>query len=164
MNNTLSLKKNYVLIFSPELKKSIDKAVLCWLASADTDLIPNVSPKEIFCHFEDKYLLIANIASPKSVKNIKSNPNICVSVLDILVQKGFQLKGTAEIIDKSHSDFELLKTPLHEMTGDKFPFHSLTKIKVESAKQILAPSYILYPETTSEEQQIAKAKKSYNLR
>ncbi len=148
---------------TPAIKKMIDNTVLCWLATSSVDHIPNVSPKEIFCLSDDGYFLIANIASPNSVRNIESNPNICVSVLDILIQKGYQLKGTAEIISKGHNEFEQLKAPLYKMTGDKFPFNSITKITLTSAKEILAPSYMLYPDTTHEADQIANAKKAYKL-
>jgi len=151
------------MILNPAIKKSIEDSVLCWLATASDENIPNVSPKEIFCHYSDEYFLIANIASPNSIKNIKSNPNICVSVLDILVQKGYQLKGKAEIISQGHEEYEKLKTPLYEMAGDKFPFISLTKIRIEYVKEILAPSYLLYPDTTTENQQIEKARKTYGL-
>ena len=151
------------MILTAVIKKSIEDAVLCWLATASMDHIPNVSPKEIFCHHLNEFILVANIASPGSVKNIKNNPNICVSVLNILIQKGFQLKGTAEIISKEHPDFQKLKEPLYLMAGDKFPFSSLTKIKVTSVKEILAPSYMLYPDSTSEAEQIEMAKKAYKL-
>ena len=151
------------MILTPEIKNAIEKSVLCWLATSSHDNIPNVSPKEIFCHHEDEFLLIANIASPNSVKNIKSNPNICVSVLDILVQKGYQLKGTAEIVTQGESEFNSLHEILYKIAGDRFPFSSITKIKLESAKPILAPSYLLYPNETTEAGQIENAKKAYKL-
>lgn len=146
-----------------EIKHSIESSVLCWLASSSLDNIPNVSPKEIFTHIYDEYIIVANIASPNTVKNIQANPYICISVLDILVQKGYQLKGKATIISKSDQDFEELKAPLYLMAGDKFPFASITKMKVTSAKEILAPSYILYPDKTNEKDQIANAIKAYKL-
>lgn len=146
-----------------DIKKIINKSVLCWLATVSPENIPNVSPKEIFCLNDEHYLLIANIASPNSIKNIKSNPNICVSILDILVQKGYKLTGTAEIISHKDTSFEKLKKPLYDMAGDRFPFKSIIKIKPNSAKEILAPSYLLYPKETKEEDQIANAKLAYNL-
>ena len=48
------------------------------------------------------------------------------------------------------------------MTGGKFPFSSIINVIVEKAKPIIAPKYILYPETT-EEQQIESAKKAYGI-
>lgn len=151
------------MILTEKIKNSLDASVLCWLASSSQENIPNVSPKEIFTHFQNEFILVANIASPNTVKNIKRNPNVCISVLDILVQKGFQLKGTAEIIDKEHIDFPKLHEPLYKMAGDKFPIASITKMKVESAKEILAPSYQFFPDSTSEESQIENAKKAYGF-
>lgn len=48
------------------------------------------------------------------------------------------------------------------MTDGKFPFNSITKIGIEQAKKIIAPKYLLYPETT-EHEQIERAKKAYGL-
>ncbi len=144
-----------------DIKKYMNQSVLCWLATASQDNIPNVSPKEVFTYFED-YIIIANIMSPQSAKNIKENPNVCLSFIDILVQKGYQVKGAAEVISKHQPEFETLKQPLLKITEGKFPFSSIFKISVESTKTIIAPKYILYPKTT-EQEQIESAKKAYDL-
>ena len=149
-------------MLTPEVKKYIHQSILCWLATVDENGQPNVSPKEIFTHFGESHLIIANIASPNSLKNIRSNPKIGVSFIDVLVQKGFQIKGEATIIEKSNIEYEELSQPLLEMTGGKFPFYSIFKIRIEKIKPILAPSYIFYPEST-EQEQIEKAKKAYRL-
>ncbi len=149
-------------MLNDEIKKYIEKSVLCWLATSDAENIPNVSPKEIFTHLGDEILLIANIASPQSVRNIKQNENVCVSFVDVFVQKGFQLKGKAKIIEKSDKDFDELEKPLLKMTGGNFPIRSIIKIKIEKSKRILAPRYFLYPDTT-EEQQIESALETYGV-
>lgn len=143
------------------IKKYIDKSVICWLATVSKNGTPNVSPKEVFTYSGD-VIIIANIASPQSAKNIKVNPNVCVSFIDILVQKGYQLKGRAEMVLHGSAEFDTLKQPLLKITESKFPFSSIFKVTVESAKPIIAPKYMLYPETT-EEEQIASAKKVYGL-
>lgn len=147
-------------MMNERILKMIDASVLCWLATSSSDNFPNVSPKEVFCAVADNHIIIANIASPGSIKNIKENNKVCISFIDILVQKGFQLKGYAEIIDSKDTEYESLKKPLEKITGGRFPFSSITKVTVESSKEILAPSYILFPETT-EESQIENAKRYY---
>ncbi len=147
---------------SEAVKSSISNSVLCWLATTDHQQQPNVSPKEIFTDFKEEYIIIANIASPQTVKNIKANPKVCISFIDILVQKGFQLKGIAEIVTKENQDYEEMNKILLKMTGDKFPFASITRIKVQQVKPILAPSYLLFPDT-NESDQIENAKKQYGL-
>ena len=149
-------------MLTTEIKKYLDQSVLCWLATVSDDGQPSVSPKEIFTYFGESHLIIANIASPNSLKNIRTNPKVGVSFIEILVQKGFKLWGQATIIEKTNIEFEELSQPLLEMTGDKFPFQSIFKIRIDKVKPILAPRYILYPETR-EEEQIEEAKKAYNL-
>jgi len=145
-----------------EIKESINKSVLCWLATTSTESVPNVSPKEIFNYYGTDKIIVANIASPQTVRNIKQNENVCISFIDILVQKGFQVKGKAEIIEKTDSEFSEMEKILTKMTGGKFPFVSITKITVGQVKPIIAPKYILYPETT-EKEQIESAKKIYGI-
>ena len=149
-------------MLTTELKKYIDKSVLCWLATSSIDNKPNVSPKEIFNYYGKNTLIIANIASPQSIKNIKKNKNVSVSFIDVLVQKGFQLKGTAEIIVKSDTDFKSMENVLLKMTEGEFPFSSIIKIKIEHTEPIIAPSYLFYPQTT-EDEQVKNARKSYGF-
>jgi len=150
------------MILTEDIKKYSNQSVLCWLATVSKENIPNVSPKEIFTFFESEYIIVANIASPQTEKNIKENHNVCISFIDILIQKGYQLNGKASVIDENNSEFKNLAPKLLKMTNGKFPFKNIFKIKIENAKQIIAPKYILYPET-KESDQIKSAKKTYNL-
>ena len=145
-----------------EVKEYISRSVLCWLATSSSDNVPNVSPKEIFNYFGTDRIIVANIVSPQTVKNIRQNENVCVSFIDILVQKGFQVKGIARIVRKTDAEFAEMESKLVEMTGGNFPFATITAIEVEQVKPIIAPSYILYP-TTTEQEQIESAKKAYRI-
>lgn len=149
-------------MLSSEIIKYVDKSILCWLATSSKEGIPNVSPKEVFTHYKDEALIIANIASPNSVKNIIENSRVCVSFIDILVQKGYQLHGIATILKVGDDDFDACNDLLQEITKGKYPYSSITKIDVQKSKQILAPSYLLYPNTTEKDQIIA-ARKAYNI-
>jgi predicted pyridoxine 5'-phosphate oxidase superfamily flavin-nucleotide-binding protein len=150
------------LRLNDSIKASIDESVLCWLATADEKGVPNVSPKELFTYDSDHCLVIANIASPGSIKNIKVNAKVCVSFVHVLKQKGFQLKGVAELITNKDSRFSAKAEKLELMAGKAFPFYSLISVKIERAKPIVAPSYLLYPDTT-EEQMVRGAMQTYGL-
>ena len=145
-----------------EIKESIEKCILCWLATSSADHRPNVSPKEVFAAFGSDSIIIANIASPQTVKNIWQNQNVCVSFVDIMVQKGYQLKGSADIVTKTNKEYPQMEKILLEISKGDFPFTTITRIKIESAKPIIAPRYLLYPETT-EEQQILSARELYGF-
>lgn len=62
------------------------RSVLCWLAMADAAGRPNVSPKEVFAVFDAERLVIANIASPTSFRNIEINPRVCVGFVDVFAR------------------------------------------------------------------------------
>ena len=144
------------------LIQSIDNAVLCWLATVSSNGQPNVSPKEIFTHYGSDHILIANIMSPNSIKNIKQNDQVCVSFIDVLVQKGHKVKGSAEIIEKSNTEFKVLHDKLYAIAGPDFPILSIIKIKIDAIAPIIAPRYVLFPQT-KEEDQIDSARRQYNL-
>lgn len=150
-------------MLNAEVKKYIDHCVLCWLATANGQNEPNVSPKEIFTYQDETTLLIANIASPNSVANIRDNPNVCVSLVDVFVQKGFKIKGIAKLIDKNDTDFAEKVKPLAALATERFPIRSVIEIAVTKVDKILAPSYLLYPDTT-EAAQIESAMKVYNVK
>lgn len=140
----------------------IEQSVLCWLATSDKDNFPNVSPKEMFTHFENNTLLIANIASPISIHNIEENNKVCISFVDVFVQRGFKIKGKAKVIYKNSADFNIKVKPLIDLFSDKFPISAVFEIKVENVDSIQAPSYFLFPEIT-ENQQIESALKAYKV-
>lgn len=146
-----------------KIKESINNSVLCWLATVSTENVPNVSPKEIFNYYGTDKIIVANIASPQTVRNIKQNEHVCISFIDILIQKGFQIKGKAEIIGKTDWEFAEMEKVLTKMTEGKFPFATITKITVAQVNPIIAPKYVLYPETT-EKEQIESAKKTYRIK
>lgn len=147
-----------------EVKKYLDNSVLCWLATVNAKFEPNVSPKEMFVYQNEESILIANIASPVSEHNILENPLVCVSFVDVLVQKGFKMKGIATIISKKDAEFKSMLQMLTNKFSDKYPIHSIIEIKVTRISPIIAPSYLLFPESTSEESQIQSAIERYNLK
>lgn len=138
-------------------------SVLCWLASSDTTGQPNVSPKEMFLCHSDTELVIANIASPQTAQNIRVNPLVAVSFIDVFDQRGFSILGKAEVIERSASDqFEKYGSELEKMAGPHFPITSVFLITVKEVRPIVAPSYKLRPELTADERR-ASVYKSYGV-
>ena len=106
--------------------------------------MPNVSPKEVFCAFEND-IIVANLASPRTVDNIQNNRNVCISFIDILVQKGFQIKGQAEIINEEHIQFEVMKRQLEKLTQGKFPIqhHHGYRTKISQTNRCRLATYCI---------------------
>lgn len=149
-------------MLTPIIQTAIDQAVLCWLATVDAQGQPNVSPKELFTYVGNEYLAIAQLMSPQSVKNIRQQPKACVSFVDVFVQKGYQLKGPVQLVTTQEADFEEHATKLQQMAGTAFPFNMVMVLKVEQIKEIVAPSYHLYPDIPNAER-VASAMKTYGV-
>lgn len=149
-------------MLTDEVKKSIDESVLCWLATVDQHGEPNCSPKEVFTYFGDQELLIADIASPKSVRNIQHHGRACVSFIHVLKQRGFKLTGQAHYCDAKDAAQQEKLNLLQSIAGDHFPVKGVMTVTVEKVAPIVAPGYYLIAGTT-EASQIAAAKKSYGM-
>jgi predicted pyridoxine 5'-phosphate oxidase superfamily flavin-nucleotide-binding protein len=139
------------------------RSVLCWLATVDADGQPNVSPKEVWAIADDAHVVVANIASPHSVRNIAHQPQVCLSFVDVFVQKGFKLVGTAREVCAAEPEFSAWAAPLLSMVGQRFVIHSVLVIRVTSVAPIVAPSYRFYPDETTEASQVASAMRTYKV-
>lgn len=146
-----------------EIQYFVHSSVLCWLATSNEKNEPNVSPKEMFVWSKESTLLIAHIASPQSVKNIKENSNVCVSLLDIFRQKGVKLKGLAKVIFKEDLDFGIKLEEITAHFSDKYPIKAIIEVQIKGAERILAPSYLYFPEIT-EESQVASTMSTYGVK
>lgn len=145
------------------VKKSIQSSVLCWLATVDASGQPHVSPKEIFAAVDETHVVIAHIASPHTVRNIASHPKVCLSFVDVFVQKGFKLQGLARIVKAADPEYLTWAEPLLVMVEGKFKIPSAIVVEVQTVDPILAPSYRFYPEATTEHDQIASAMRRYGV-
>jgi predicted pyridoxine 5'-phosphate oxidase superfamily flavin-nucleotide-binding protein len=151
-------------LLSPEVLDATKRSVLCWLATVDAHGQPNVSPKEIFAAIDTEHLVIANIASPTSVRNIADGAPVCVSFIDVFVQKGFKVFGAARNVRRQDADFARWSAPLAAMAGPRFPIHSVIVVRASAVEPILAPSYRLHPADTTEASQVAAAMRAYGVR
>lgn len=150
-------------MLTDEIKKYLELSVLCWLATVSEDGTPNLSPKEIFLPEGERFVLIAHIASPKSVRNIKANPQVCLSFLEIFEQKGYKLTGRAKVFEPGDPNYDQRVAPLKQLATERFPVLGFIEVEVLSAVPIVAPSYKLYRETTPE-MQVKGAIETYNQR
>ncbi len=147
-----------------ELMHRARSSVLCWLATVDDQGQPNVSPKEIWVVLDEQHLVIGYIASPHSVRNIAQCAKVCVSFVDVFVQKGFKVHGDARVIAKGQTEFSKWAAQLLPVAGERFPLHAVIVVRAIAVAPILAPSYWLYPQETSEASQVQAAIKTYGVR
>ena len=134
-------------LITSDVAESIDISVLCWLATVSEDGTPNVSPKEAFLHDGQGRILVANIASPVTVRNIERDGRVCVSFVNVFVQKGYKVSGQVTNLKPGDSGFDAAHNLLTNAIGTEFPILSIIVIEPTAVAEIVAPSYRLFPDT-----------------
>lgn len=104
---------------------------LGWVATASRDGMPNVTPKGTVKLLDEHHVLFADLFSLKTRKNLEENNKVAVTVVDAATGKGYQIKGTAEILDSGQLFDETAKQ-LKASPKPLPPMHHLVKISVES--------------------------------
>ena len=150
-------------LLTEPIREAACRSVLCWLATVDAEGQPNVSPKEVWTIADDQHVVVAHIASPTSARNIAQHPQVCLSFVDVFVQKGFKLIGNAREVRAYDAEFTDWAEPLLAMVGQRFTIQSVLVVHVQSVAAIVAPSYRFYPNETTEASQVASAMRAYNV-
>jgi predicted pyridoxine 5'-phosphate oxidase superfamily flavin-nucleotide-binding protein len=136
------------------LQEFVTRSVLCWLATVDATGAPNVSPKEVFDVVGDQ-LVIANIASPRSSANIRVNPLVCVSLLDVFEQEGLRISGRASVQSSNAFEANEMRTRLKTRTEGLYPFSEMFVVDVHDVKPFKSPSWHLFPDINPAERRAA---------
>ena len=86
------------MIRIPQEIQEFIKGKMGWVATASADGIPNATPKGSVSVIDDQHLVFADLFSVKTRANLKENPKVAVTVVDEKSYKGYQLKGSAELL------------------------------------------------------------------
>jgi predicted pyridoxine 5'-phosphate oxidase superfamily flavin-nucleotide-binding protein len=102
-----------------------------WVGTSTPDGIPNVTPKGTIRLLDDQHVMFADLFSLKTRQNLEKNPKVAVTVIDATSAKGYQLKGTAELISAGPL-FEQFGEQLKQAMPSLPPLKYVVKIAVES--------------------------------
>jgi uncharacterized protein len=81
-----------------EAKKVIETVRPSLVATASKTGKPNVSAKGSIQVLDDEHLTFVDVASPRTINNLRENPQVAVICLDITTRKGCRVWGRGEII------------------------------------------------------------------
>jgi len=114
---------------SVEAKKIISEFGPALIATASKGGKPNVSPKGSFRVLDDEHVIFANIASPRTMANLKENPQLTAIMLDRSSRKGCRIWGKAEILDRG----DLFDSLSAEFAARGMKVKHVVKVTVEEA-------------------------------
>ena len=110
-----------------EAKKIIGEFGPALIATASKEGKPNVSPKGSFRVLDDENVVFANIASPRTMANIKENPQLTAIIFDRSTRKGCRIWGKAEVVDSG----EIFNTLSAEFEPRGMKVKNVVKVTVD---------------------------------
>ena len=81
-----------------EAKRIINETKPAFVATADASGQPNVSAKGSTRVFDDEHVLFADVASPRTVSNLKENAKVSMIWLDAEGNQSCRIWGEAQIL------------------------------------------------------------------
>lgn len=133
-----------VALISAEMRRVVEEQRLGFAATICEDGTANVSPKGTLTVLDDDHLMFADIASPQTVRNLRTNPSIEINVVDPVIRKGFRFKGRGSVVGVGERFDELLErfTSGPRVVRDaKLRIRHLVVVEVEHALPLVSPAY-----------------------
>jgi hypothetical protein len=128
-------------ILDQDIKVIINDSMLCFVATVNKDGSPNLSPKSTLKVYDDNHLIFANIASPKTISNLKRDPRIEINCIDVFSRRGYRFKGNGTIHSIGTQIYEDLHQAIKAEHGGSIPVIDAVVIEVSQAKAVLSPAY-----------------------
>jgi predicted pyridoxine 5'-phosphate oxidase superfamily flavin-nucleotide-binding protein len=136
-------------ILTPDMHDVIGRAMLSFVATVNRDGTPNLSPKASLFASDDA-LFFADIASPRTIENLRRNPAISINVVDVFSRRGYRFSGSAHLLPKGHPDWTRVAEWVWRTNGSDYPVHHVVRIDVHEASALLSPAY-RFGKATSED-------------
>ncbi|MEP6659857.1 MAG: pyridoxamine 5'-phosphate oxidase family protein [Acidimicrobiales bacterium] len=127
---------------SADMQRVVLEQSLGFVATVTHDGRPNLSPKGTTTVWDEHHLMFADIASPGTVENLASNPNIELNVVDPIVRKGYRFKGIATAYT-SGPMFNRGLAVLRErgFTTRRERVRSIVVVEITDAAPLVSPAY-----------------------
>ena len=100
------------------------------IATASKDGKPNVSAKGSFRVLDDDHVVFADISSPRTIANLRENPNVSILVVHSKSMRGCRIWGKGEILDSG----ELFEQMSKEFAERNLKVSHVVKITVEETQ------------------------------
>ena len=124
------------------MQRVVREQRLGFVATVTPDGMPNLSPKGTTTVWDDSHLMFADICSPNTIRNLASNPNVEVNVVDPIVPKGYRFRGVASV-HAGDETYERGLAILRDLgsTTPRERFHHIVVIEVTDAAALVSPAY-----------------------
>ena len=121
------------------MKRLITEQPLGYVATVAPDGTPNLSPKGTFFVIDDTTIAFAEIRSPATLANLRTNPHIAVNFVDTFVRKGCRVSGSARILARGENGFDDLLARSGSTLAPRV--RAIVIVDITKALPLSSPSY-----------------------
>ncbi|NEU13772.1 pyridoxamine 5'-phosphate oxidase family protein [Methylobacterium sp. BTF04] len=128
-------------MLTQDMKDTVHKQRLGFVATVSQTGEPNLSPKGTFVVVDDRTLAFGDIRSPGTITNLCQRPTVEVNFVDPLSRKGFRVRGSATIHARDTVDYRLHRPRFDGwgLLADRI--EHIVLIDVLDAKPLSSPAY-----------------------
>jgi predicted pyridoxine 5'-phosphate oxidase superfamily flavin-nucleotide-binding protein len=129
--------------FTDDMRRIVSDQRLGYVATVCPDGTPNLSPKGTTCVWDDEHLAFADLKSPQTVRNLRSNPWAEVNVVDPVARRGYRFKGRCRILegDELAGAVSFFERGPRAVRGAAERIRHVVLVRVEAAAPVTSPSY-----------------------
>lgn len=124
-----------------DIEAIIKQAILSFVATVNEDGTPNLSPKASLTVMSGA-LYFADIASPRTILNLKRNPAVEINVVDVFQRRGYRFKGRALILAPDDDESMVIANWVRATNGPEYPVDHVVKIETTSITPLLSPAHV----------------------
>jgi uncharacterized protein len=128
-------------LLTEEMKHMVAELRLCYVATVTPDGKPNLSPKGSLRVLDDDHLAFADIMSPVTMRNLKTNPFVELNMVHPFLRRGYRFKGRCEVFTEGET-YDLVANELWQREGRQYPVNAVVKIALETALPVRSPAYV----------------------
>jgi uncharacterized protein len=128
-------------MLTQQMKDTVEKQRLGFVATVSEAGEPNVSPKGTFVVVDDRTLAFGDIRSPGTIANLNHSSAIEVNFVDPIRRKGFRAKGTATVHGRDAETYRAHRSRFDRWGALADRIDHIVLIEVRSAKLLTTPAY-----------------------
>lgn len=128
-------------MLTQQMKDTVEKQRLGFVATVSATGEPNVSPKGTFVVVDDRTLAFGDIPSPGTVANLRRSPAVEVNFVDPIRRKGFRAKGAATVHGRNSEAYVAHRPRFDRWGALADRIEHIVLIEVRSAKPLTTPAY-----------------------
>lgn len=130
------------MMLTGHVRAMVDHQRLGYVATVAPDGTPHIAPMGTLRVLDERRLVFAALTQSTTLRCLRTNPVVAITVADIFVRKGYRFKGMARILE-SGEDFDQLMRFYQRLGFLDAPdrVQAMVEVAVELVQPVVSPVY-----------------------